>query len=288
MNTISLRTPGSVLIVGGPSTGKTTFVLQLYGRLRRDLGALRLRASPESHAHLEKAMERLNEGLEVEHTSTDVYDELRLPLKMPDGTAKDLVWPDYGGEQVKAMMDDRRISSEWESRVLTAEGWLLFLRPDRVGDPSDITHRPMEELLRADTPRPTAPVPWSDQARIIELLQLLLFARRSDLQDRVTQPTIGVVLSCWDELKTAEGRQPDAVLRERMPLLADFLAANWAPDAHFCFGLSSTERPLSKTKADEDYVLHGPEKFGFVIDQKGKRDADLSLLLVQLLQRSMQ
>ena len=288
MSTSSLCPPGSVLLVGGPSTGKTTFVLQLYGRLRRDLGALRLRASPDSHAHLEKAMERLNEGLEVEHTSTDVYEELRLPLKMPDGAAKDLVWPDYGGEQVKAMMDDRRISSEWESRVLSAEGWLIFLRPDRVGDPGDITHRPMEELLRSDAPRPTASVPWSDQARIIELLQLLLFARRSDLQDRVTQPTIGVVLSCWDELKIAEGRRPDDVLGERMPLLADFLAANWIPDARFCFGLSSTERPLSKTKADEDYVLYGPEKFGFVIDLEGKRSADLSLLLVELLRRSVQ
>ena len=276
-----------MLIVGGPSTGKTTYILQLFGRLRRDIGTLKLRSAPDTYAHLESAMERLNNGLQVEHTSLESYDELCLPLQMPNGTACDIVWPDYGGEQVTAIMDERRISLDWESRVLAAGGWLVFLRPDRIGGANDVMHRPLEQMLSQAPQAVSTPIPWSDQARNVELLQLLLSARQTDLLSRVSRPAIGVVLSCWDELGiVSQGRKPDAVLREKAPLLADFLEANWIPDARFTFGLSSTERPLSKTESDEEFVIKGPEKFGFVITPAGERNPDLSLPLVELLKRS--
>jgi len=277
----------SVLIVGGPSTGKTTFILQLFGHLRRGIGTLKLRTAPDNYAHLENAMDRLNNGLEVEHTSLGAYDELRLPLLMPDGAATDLVWPDYDGEQVAAMMDERRISPDWEAHVLAANGWLIFLRPDRVGKADDIIHRPLDELLSAGPHPANAPIEWSDQAKTIELLQLLLFARRADILERLSKPAIGIVLSCWDELGVAgTDRRPDDVLRDKLPLLADFLESNWASDARFTFGLSSTERPLSRSDPDEEFVLRGPEKFGFVVTPSGERDPDISLPLVELLRRN--
>jgi GTPase SAR1 family protein len=288
MNTTVNPANASMLIVGGPSTGKTTFILQLFGRLRRDIGTLKLRNSPDTFAHLENAMERLNNGLEVEHTSLTAYDELCLPLQMPDGTTCDLVWPDYGGEQISAMIDERRISSDWEARVLAADGWLLFLRPDRISDAADIIHRPLEELLSPPTAAPSTPVQWSDQARTIELLQLLLCARRADILNRLSKPAIGVVLSCWDELGIgSEGRQPNDVFREKMPLLVDLLEANWRSEARFTVGISSTERALNDKKPDEEFVQNGPEKYGFVITPSGERNPDLSLPLMELIRRSV-
>jgi hypothetical protein len=232
-------------------------------------------------------LERLNRGLEVEHTSISEYDELRLALILADGAETDLVWPDYGGEQINTLMQERRVSPEWEGRVQAAKGWLVFLRPDRIDDAGDIVHRPIEALLKRASPSTSSPVQWSEQAKTIELIQLLLSARNADLLQRVKTPAVGIILTCWDELDAeSRSRQPRDVLRIKMPLLVDFLEANWVSESYFFTGLSSTEFPLNVTQPNEQFVENGPEAFGYVMLEDGTKSTDLSLPVVELLRRS--
>ena len=67
----------------------------------------------------------------------------------------------------------------------------------RVGD--DIFSRPLNSLRI--TPVEDREVQISDQARLIELLQVLMFVGHTSSSDgRVALPKLGILLTCWDEL----------------------------------------------------------------------------------------
>ena len=287
MNVSSQPAGTSILVLGASNTGKTHYIIQLFGRLRSGAGALKLRTTPDSFAPLEASLTRLNQGLPAIHTATTAYHELRLLMVAPDRIPLDLLLPDYGGEQIRAMMDGRRISPEWENRVLTASGLLLFLRLGILREERNIVNRPVEKMLESHPQEQIyTPSQWSDQARIIEFLQLLLYARSANLSQRLATPVIGIILSCWDEIGVTDDKQtPEQVLRAKLPLLADFVEANWQKEARFVFGLSSLERPLDDKLADDEFINKGPEHFGYVIAQNGEQIDDLTLPLAEVLKR---
>ncbi len=277
----------SILVLGSSDTGKTHFITQLFGRLRAGTGKLKLRTAPDNFGPFEAALTRLNQGLAADHTATAAFHELRLPMATADGKHFDFVLPDYGGEQVRAMIDDRRITEEWEQRTQKSNGWLLFLRLGRLNEDRNIVSRPLELMLESHPQqRPCTPREWSDQTRIIEFLQLLLYARGASLSNRLSKPILGVILSCWDELDTVSKNQtPEDILRAKLPLLADFIEANWLREAGFVLGVSSLERPLDPKKADEEFINQGPEQFGYIIEANGNESRDLTRPLVEVLAR---
>ena len=64
-------------------------------------------------------------------------------------------------------------------------------------------------------------------------------------------------------------------LRDRLPLLADFIASNW--DDALILGLSALGRALDKEQPDEDYIAKGSERFGYVVLEDGTHSPDLTL-----------
>lgn len=275
----------SILLIGGPDTGKTHYFAQLYGRLSKRDGKLVTWRSPVNIVPLEEALNKLNQGLPASHTSTDTYQEITFPLKSSSGDYIDLVWPDYGGEQVQQLRERRQVSSEWCQRIEKADGWLFFIRPDRVCEYKDISTHPVEELI---SPRDTAVanLQWSDQAGFIELLQMLLFIKNVDTSKRIRKPAIGIILSCWDELQnTVRNNRPPELLQQILPLFATFLNALWEEKALFCMGLSSLGKALKPEEEDEDYKNQGPEEFGYIVLQDGTKSPDLTLPVFELMQQ---
>ena len=278
------KSNASVLVLGGPATGKTHYGGQLYGRLRKGGAAISLRTTPESLTLFETVLNSLNNGYEAAHTPGSSYSEIVLPLQWGDIASFNLVWPDYGGEQVNTMMEQRKINPEWQQNVENATGWLLFLRPDRLHEGQDSFSRPIETLL-SHKDAVAGPVRWSEQAYLIEFLQLLLYTRKVEMVKQLKHPPLGIVLSCWDEIAAPSGKQPKMLLQEKLPLFADFVEATWTSEAYFVIGLSSTERPLNDKQADEGYIDQGPENFGYTIGADGTKNPDLTLPLVELLGR---
>lgn len=276
----------SLLVVGGPDTGKTLYGAQLLGRLNDGHGRLVMRGAAENISPLEEAHRRLAQGRTASHTSMHFYQELRLPVELPGSRRMDLIWPDYGGEQIEDMMQRRRISLAWRRRLGVCDGWLLFVRLDRARSYDDILSRPQGETMDGQRGESQAEAKWSEQAVLVELLQLLLFARGVGTVRPVERPLLTVLLSCWDELRDVDRQTlPPALLRERMPLFADFVSAVWRPDAAACFGLSSLGRTLRPDEADEDYVERGPVQFGYVVLPDGRREIDLTLPVSMLMER---
>jgi hypothetical protein len=239
-------------------------------------GQLRMNGAATNLEPFEAALEALNEGRAADHTATSTYVDSVWPVQDAAGRQAKLVWPDYGGEQIKTMIASRRVPNSWHERIRTSQAWLLLVRlqQTRVGD--DIFSRPLIELHRKSVENREVHV--SDQARLIELLQMLKFA--GAVSDRpLDRPRLGVLLTCWDELGF-EGTPAEA-LESQLPMLAAFIRSNWR--APIVLGLSALERPLKPNQRDTEYVRRGPEEFGYVVGADGLHSTDLTIPVEQLL-----
>ncbi|MNY43029.1 hypothetical protein D3C86_1779610 [compost metagenome] len=118
----------------------------------------------------------------------------------------------------------------------------------------------------------------SDAAFFTELLQMLLYAKKTATLSKISNPKLTIVLSCWDLLEAdSENRLPYELLREKLPLFWNYLVQTWNGEYLDVIGLSATEKSLDIKKADRDFVKKGPEKFGYIITSEGKKESDLTL-----------
>lgn len=263
----------SLLVLGESDSGKTHFGAQVLKRLSLSESHLKMDGAATNLGPFEATLNALSEGRPSEHTPASVYVESAWPVKTDQGSAATLVWPDYGGEQLKNIIADRRFPSAWRERVIAADGWLLMIRLRQVRLDDDIFSKPLSTLpAKIAEPRTIKP---SDQSRLIELLQMLMHLR---VGAQASLPRLCILLSCWDEISASK---PRYLVHERLPMLMGFVDAHW-PE-HKLFGLSALGRALPMGNADEEYIDKGPEAFGYVVSADGERSSDLTLPLSEMI-----
>lgn len=294
----------SILIVGGPNSGKTVYAGQLFGRLSAGGSKLQLRSQPDDLSLFAEGYDRLSAGLAPDHTELTARDDVTLALEDAEGRPIDVVYPDYGGEQVRDMIDLRRVSDEWAERIRASTVWLFFVRLDHQSEPRDAVSSPPGPTLPAsEGPSPEAdaepthndstdaegdpPVQkLADQARTVEALQLLLHVYGASTVAPLAAPPLVVVLSCWDEMDDAKpGDLPAHVLARRLPLVDAFVRANWRPEARAVYGLSAQGKAFKDDEPDADFIERGPEAMGFAVLPDGSEEKDLTVLLTDALGR---
>lgn len=266
----------SILLVGESGVGKTHYGAQLLRRLMQVKGALRMNGAATNLEAFETALQSLDEGRAAGHTARTVNVDSVWPVVDVEGRQANLVWPEYGGEQIKSVIENRRIPEAWQKRIDGASAWLLLVRLQQAVVGDDMFSKPLSDLKGASVEN--REVDQSDQARLVELLQMLLFSCRSTAKAQRV-PRLGMLLTCWDESATVQ--TPSEALTARLPLVSAFVRANWRQP--LIMGLSALERPLSPTTRDIDYASRGPEQFGYVIEADGTKDSDLTLPIHHLL-----
>jgi hypothetical protein len=276
-----MNEPSKLLVIGGFSAGKTHFGAQLLSRLQSRTCTFVLREASPSVALLEEALSKLSEGMTSEHTSRDLYGTIVLPITDANHREVDLIWPEFGGEQVDDFVKRRQVSAEWVSRIQEADSWVLMIRLIRMRTEEDLISRPFDSLLNqemaSDDPQQHELLDWSAQAKTIELMQMLLFYKGASMQLEISNPRLTVILSCWDELSKPAGSHPKDVLYEYMPLFGSFLETNWNTDSLSIYGLSALSRPLKSDTPDDDFRQKGPENFGYVVLEDGSHERDLTI-----------
>lgn len=266
-----------IAVFGESNVGKSHFGAQLIGRLNAESGSLRMRGAATDLGAFEEVVQSLSGGVPGAHTSAGTYTETLLPVQTADGTAIDLNWPDYAGEQVSQLLEDRRVPASWQERVEAADGWVLMVRPKHVPLGHDIFSKPLGDLQAA---RSGGAVECSHQARLVELLQMLVYTSRVRTGRR--RPALAVLLSCWDELEESQGVTPAAVLRKNLPMLADYICNNWSEQRRIVLGLSATGVALSKAAPNQDFIYKGAEAMGWIVDANGEYSPDLTLPIAEL------
>jgi len=275
-----------ILIIGGPDAGKTHFGGQLYGRLQSRLGSYKITSPPENLTVFKEVLENLNEGRSAGHTNVSANEVLELDLADSEGGKTSLRFPDYGGEQVSAIVIDRRVNKAWADQLKASTSWMLFIRPDSLPLIEDVVNRelPEQEILELRN-KEELPMKLSASAFYTELLQILLYAQKT-LSSYADQPRLVVALSCWDLIEEVDkNKMPAEVLKEKAPALSAFIESTWRQN-HVVIGLSSTERTLSLTDADMEFVKRGPEEFGYLITPQGEPERDLTVSIKILLGKS--
>jgi Double-GTPase 1 len=260
----------SILLLGESNVGKTHYGAQFLKRLYVGANALRLNGAPTNVQPFEDAMNSLAAGRATGHTPTSTYVESVWPIIDQSMRPAEMIWPDYGGEQVRTLITDRKIPSPWRDRVLSATDWVLLIRLHTMHTADDVFSRPLIKLGAAEVEGVDHEP--SDQARLIELLQMLLHIAGIGRDRVLDTPTLTVLLSCWDEMGLSA--KPRAALHEQLPMLTSFIEATWRSPT--IMGLSAIEKPLSQTEADRDFAVRGPEQFGFVIFPDGTRTNDIT------------
>ncbi|VAX05060.1 hypothetical protein MNBD_ALPHA03-1212, partial [hydrothermal vent metagenome] len=233
---------------------------------------------------LDEVFKCLEDGRAAGHTPTDTWSEVLLPLVDKSGQCLDLRWPDYGGEQLNSVFEQREISENWRSRLVEADGWMILIRLESETTFDDALDQLVERA--SDGTAPSArPNTWdaNANAKWVELIQLLLHVSGTGTHKRLEKPKLAVLLSCYDEIKNPQDT-PSEVLGEYLPLLSSFINSNWSSDSFSVWGLSSLGVPLTPNDTNDDFIDEGPEEQGWVISPEGgEQDEDLSKPLAWLL-----
>ncbi len=269
----------NVLIIGGPNAGKTHFGGQLYGRLNSRMFSYKIdpQHRPADLTIFQEVIDRLSEEIRAGHTEASANRNIELKVKDESNIEVVFSFPDYAGEQINFIIDNRRINTQWKQYLDESNSWLLFVRLDDVKEIEDIINRGIpsaEEIQKRNSTPP--PVKISDSAHFVELLQMLLYIKGISSLNKITKPNLTIILSCWDTLKLPEGTMPNDVLKARLPLLYHFVKNTWSDNALSIIGLSSTEKTLTD-EADEEYIDKSPINFGYIINPKGEKQKDLTL-----------
>lgn len=259
----------SLLLLGESDVGKTHYGAQALRRLNAGHGAFEL----VDGANLEPfrtALDKISQGLSAPHTPLAEYSESIWSLRQKSSGADfDLVWPDYGGEQLSEIINVKSLPNSWRQRIISASGWIFMVRPSHVPVPDDILTRPVS-LPAVDY---VSNALLSPQSKQIEVLQMLQFKERCYSEHKGTLPPLAVLLSCYDELATKE--PPGTYCRNALPMLSQYLSANWPKERLRIFAVSPLGQPLSQTEPNEVFASLGPEKNGFVINEEGEKSDDL-------------
>lgn len=265
----------SILIIGPPNSGKTTFIIQFFTRVKKRKSSIVLSKTPENIKAISDAVNRLAMGEEPTTTSADENVEIVLPLNV-DGKEIELVCHDYGGEQVNDITELMEIDDHWVKLLNSSDRWILFIRPHEISPEYDLSISGYENLI-AEKSKGIKNPGLSEQSRFIELLQSLLYIKRKGVKRSIETPSLSIALTCWDELKTNE--KPIVVLREKLPMLLHFIQTIWEKESFNVFGLSPQEFPLDTPEAKDKYQNELPENFGYMIDENGERDNDITKLV---------
>ncbi|MGH8493117.1 MAG: hypothetical protein ACRERR_08450 [Moraxellaceae bacterium] len=267
----------SILMIGESNVGKSHYGAQFLKRLIVGDCALRMDGAATNLKPFEAAMDSLAEGMAIGHTAASTYVESIWPIIDNLGASANLIWPDYGGEQVRNLIAERRVPTPWRDRILSATDWVLLIRLHTMRTADDIFSRPIAALSEGGAEDAQHHV--SDQVRLIELLQMLLYIAGLDRDVPRDTPSLTVLLTCWDELGV-QGT-PLEILQEQLPMFSAFIDSTWREPK--IVGLSALEKPLSQTDPDNEYAIHGPEQFGFIVLPDGTHSDDITLPIQHLL-----
>ena len=127
-----------VLMLGGANTGKSTFLVQLYGRMAARMGRLVTRSAPADLKPISDGLQRLASGIPLEHTRTSADHLMQhLPAATNDGRSVDFNIPEYAGETLDDLVRSHRIPEHWRPLIAESDQWLLFVRLEQFGQLPD-------------------------------------------------------------------------------------------------------------------------------------------------------
>jgi len=284
----------TLLVVGLPESGKTTFLAALWHVAESEEvpGALCLDHLSEEIRHLNTIKNdwHLCQTAVRSILTTEHYPSLWLKDKMSDAVGE-IVFPDLEGEIFRDQWKDREWPPEYGELVHKADRVLLFIHADKVVEPVTIAEmQRLVELAIGDENKKGnnetnhgavasgaslldddheehesgAVAPWDAELAPtqVQLVGVLQFLEPYLLPKRPVR--LAVIISAWDRVKNRP--TPRDWIRDRMPYLDQYLRSHFELFTVEVYGVSAqggdfnTEaaRLRAITPASNRIIVEGP------------------------------
>ena len=241
----------SIVIIGLPESGKTTFLAALWHLItERDVDTvLRFhKLSLGEVAHLNEIAARWRDAKVQDRTAVAGSRLVSLNLLDDAGVPVRVTFPDVPGEAYRRMWEDRECDLE-VAKILYVGDVIFFIHADKIRAPQWIVDEVALSNAVGLEVSENPVVPWHPslaptQVQLTDLLQLL---RRPPLD---TGPRrLAIMLSAWDKA-SGEGLSPQAYLEAKLPLLAQYLHRGADGWTWRIYGLSAQGGDYDETNPD--------------------------------------
>jgi hypothetical protein len=259
----------SVVAIGLPSSGKTTYLAALWHlifdhELAKKLNFHSLRSGDAKH--LNAITKRWLNAKVQERTFISGSRLVSMFLKDQSNSPLLLTFPDIAGETFSHMWEERECDSN-EAEYLRNGGVLLFIHADNIKPPKWVvietaTAKELGIEITDDGSIPWHPKYAPTQVKIVSLLSTL----REEPLD--TGPRrLAVMLSAWDKVRD-EGLTPAKFIEEKLPLLHQYLRQDADKWEWRAYGVSAQGGDYDK---QEDKSINPEAKKLLDLDQPSKR-----------------
>ena len=233
----------SVVLMGVPAAGKTTFLGALWYALKHAPSTeVHITALPEDQKYLNLISACWLHGKPLEHTNQGA--RVVLSLSTGSGTGVMLCLPDASGEVYQTQWAKRQWTTEYDKLAHSSSGVAVFVHPDHVrqgallADVAAAADILGPGAVRVGTPGAATNTPWDPlrvpaETVLVDCLQFLLGAPcyRESLK-------VAIIVSAWDLIQPL-GKSPRVWFESELPLLAQFCKANSPCISLRCFGISA-------------------------------------------------
>ncbi|MBB3139103.1 hypothetical protein FHS26_006884 [Rhizobium pisi] len=254
----------SVILLGGPDSGKSNYIGRLWPALDAKTGMVVATQQPADIGYVLDTADHLFQGRFAPRTEhNEERRDFEVPVALADGShATSIVIPDISGELWQTAVRESEIAQDWLDELDRAHGALLFMR---VGSDQDVrpldwvTSRKLLAKIGQDEDREKLPT----QVMVCEFIRYLELTMGNRGEE--AKPRLSVIVAAWDRVdqKTfSDG--PRVYLEKEYPLIAGRLRDTAKLEISF-FGLSVVGGDLNDDpEFREQYLEKGLDEHGWV------------------------
>lgn len=237
----NLVTERSIVIMGLPSSGKTTYLAALWHLIFSREIETQLRfggLEKGDFSHLNAIAERWREGVVQDRTAVPGSQLVSMKLQNPQGGTVKATFPDLPGEAYQRMWENRDCE-DYVANILRGGEVQLFIHSDTIRAPQWVTDEVgISRKIGIEVPNDEPPQEWEPklaptQVQLIDLLQML---HRAPLN--VGPRRLAIMLSAWDKA-SPDDLSPEDFLKSKLPLLWQYLKRNGDSWTFRIYGLSA-------------------------------------------------
>jgi hypothetical protein len=225
-------TDSHFLLIGLPSTGKTSFLAALWymvGQSGSDCG-LRLEKVDGEIQYLNQIRDAWSKYRPVPRNNADSETAVSMWLRSrATGNVGRLSFPDLSGEAFRWQWTQRQLTTSYDKSLREAAGGVLFLHPEKIIKPHriDIVNLVLQDI-GGDDVEDKARIkdkPWDKdksptQVQLVDVLQFM------NARKKYRKPfRLAIVVSAWDRI-TPSDRHPSEWVATELPMLRQFLESN--------------------------------------------------------------
>lgn len=248
-------TKPTVLLIGGPETGKSNFLFKLWSHIFAGRGCLEKDGLPTDLEYLREGAACQMRGEYAGHTSHAGQIISRIPVRLKEDPQKraTLIVPDIDGEHINKVYRDRKWSPDWDELITAESSFLLFVRVNstltispldwvachelygfsmtnetRPGTDTELVPNPPPDAQRIDndtTLEAVQRIAPPTQIVLVDWLQFILSAITAK-HPNPRRLKLGIVVTAWDSVPSDFVGGPAEWICENMPFLHQFCESN--------------------------------------------------------------